>query len=110
MPVGMQATSATMDQTLTTLSVSLRNVMSEIRRLSTQVNNGVGGTPTQVLTAMGYSNTNSDAPGNQSDASYAAYLIGLFTTITALYYGTATQPATYDYDNALSALWAGLTE
>jgi hypothetical protein len=110
MPVGMQATNLTIDQTLTTLATSLRNIMEELRRLSTFVNNGAGGTPVQILTAAGYNNANSNAPGNQSDAAYAAYMIGLFNTVSALYYGTATQPSAYNYDTALAPLWAGLVQ
>lgn len=108
MSVGQQATKASMDQTLTAVSVQLRQVMSTISARWTFVNNGAAGTAVEVLTAIGYDNTNTDAPGGQSDAAYAEYVLNQLNTMAEIYYGQATQPSAYDFDNALAPMWAGL--
>jgi hypothetical protein len=95
-----------MDQTLTSLAVQLGNLSTVAERIYLLVNNGAAGTPVQVLTAIGYDNTNTDAPGNQSDAAYAAYLITMFHTLVQIYRGNAT-PAAYNYETALAPLTAG---
>lgn len=107
MSVGAQANKAVIDQNLTSLALQLRNVMQQIQNEWTFINNGAAGTPTQVLTALGYSNSNSDAPGAQSDASYAAYLLNNLNTLAGLYFGTATQASAFDFANALAPLSAG---
>lgn len=107
MTVGIQATKASMDQNLTQLSIQMRNLMTQIRNEWTAVNNGAAGTPVQVLTAMGYDNTTDSAPGNQTDASYASYLLNTLNTVAEVYFGQATQATDYDFDNALAPLWAG---
>jgi hypothetical protein len=108
MSVGEQASKAAMDQNLTSLAVQLRQLMQQIVNEWTFVNNGATGTPVQVLTSIGYNNSNSDAPGNQSDAAYASYLVNTLNTLAQVYFGRATQSTDYDFDNALAVLWAGL--
>lgn len=106
MTVGMQPTKAAFDQNLTQLALQLRSLMQQIRNEWTSVNNGADGTPVQVLTAMGYDNTTANAPGNQTDASYASYLLNTLNTVAEIYFGTATQATDYDFHNALAPLWA----
>lgn len=106
MPVGSQPSKAAMDQTLTSMAVQLRNLAATAEAMYLYVNNGAAGTPVQVLTAIGYNNTNTDAPGSQSDASYASYLLTMFHTLVQIYQGLAAPPA-YNYEGALAPLWAG---
>jgi hypothetical protein len=107
MSVGIQPTKASMDNNLTQLAVTMRNLMTQVQNEWTAVNNGASGTPVQVLTAMGYNNTNSDAPGNQSDAAYADYVLNTLNTLAQVYFGNATQGTDFDFNNALALLWAG---
>lgn len=107
MTVGIQATKASMDNNLTALAVQLRTVMTQISNEWTAVNNGAAGSPVEVLTAMGYDNTDDTSPGSQTDAAYASYLLNSLNTMAQLYFGTATQATEYDFNNALATLWAG---
>jgi hypothetical protein len=107
MTVGVQATKAAMDQNLTSLAIQLRQLMHQIANEWTDVNNGAAGTAVQVLTAMGYDNTTDSAPGGQTDASYASYLLNTLNTMAQVYFGNATQAATYNFNNALAPLMAG---
>jgi hypothetical protein len=107
MSVGMQANKAVMDQNLTQLALQMRNLMTQVANEWQSVNNGAGGTPVEVLTALGYDNSNTDAPGDQSDAAYASYLLNTMNTLAQIYFGQATQATEYDFDNALAVLWAG---
>lgn len=106
MSVGTQPSKAAIDQTMTSLAVQLRNLSATAEALYLYVNNGAAGTPVQVLTGIGYDNTNTNAPGNQSDAAYAAYLLTMFHTLVQIYQGLAA-PAAYNYEGALAPLWAG---
>jgi hypothetical protein len=107
MTVGVQATKAAMDQNLTSLALQLRSLMQQIANEWTDVNNGATGTGVQVLAAMGYDNTTDSAPGNQTDASYASYLLNTMNTVAEVYFGNATQAETYNFNNALAPLMAG---
>jgi hypothetical protein len=106
MSVGAQASKAVLDQNLTQLALQLRSAMQQIQNEWTFVNNGAAGSPVEVLTALGYDNANSDAPGGQSDASYASYLLNNLNTMAGLYFGTATQASPFDFANALAPLSA----
>jgi hypothetical protein len=106
MTVGAQSNSASISQNITNLSVALRNLLQSASNLSLQINGT--GTGLATLEAMGFGSTANDAnPGSISDAAYALQLIGYLNTIAEIYYGDATQPATFDYNNALAAMWAG---
>lgn len=107
MSVGEQATKTGMDQNLTVLAVQMRNLMQQVQNEWTNINNGAAGTAAEVLVGIGYDNTNTDAPGNQSDASYAAYVLNTMNTLAQLYFGNAVQPSTFNFYNALSPLMAG---
>lgn len=107
MSVGEQATKAGMDQALTQLAVQMRNLMQQVQNEWTNVNNGAAGTPAAVLVQMGYDNTNSDAPGAQSDAAYADYVLNTMNTMAQVFFGNATQADTFNFYNALAPLMAG---
>jgi hypothetical protein len=107
MSVGQQATKASTDQVLSSLAVQLRNVMQQILNEWTPVNNGAAGNNVAVLTEIGYDNTEETAPGGLTDAAYASYLLNTMNTMAQLYFGGATQASAYDFNTALSTLWAG---
>ena len=68
-----------------------------------------------ALTAIGYSNAPDPAnPGGVSDAALAAQYLGYMSTLGGIYYGVVQQggtggtgATTFNFDNALSPLWAG---
>jgi hypothetical protein len=96
MTVGQQASSAVIDQTLTSLALQLRVVMEKLRNLNTQVNGQGNGTA--YLEALGYSST---------DAAAALNLVGYMSNQQGVYFGTATVSSAFNFDTALSVLWAG---
>lgn len=107
MSVGIQATKAAMDQNLTSLAVQLRQLMQQVANEWTNVNNGAAGTAVEVLTAMGYDNTEATAPGGQTDAAYADYALNTMNTVAQVFFGSATQATDFDFYNALAPLMAG---
>lgn len=107
MSVGNQPTKQNIDQQLSNLAVQARQLAQGISNLWTQVNNGAAGSAQAVLASYGYNGANADAPGNQSDAAYASYLLNTLHTLAQVYGGQATQPQEFDFDNALSYLWNG---
>lgn len=93
MPVGNQASSAAVNQSLTTLALDLRGVCQSIRDFQTYVvTMGQSG-----LETLGFS-----AADAASVVSMASYL----NTVSGVYFGTATQASQFDFDNQLSGLWA----
>lgn len=98
MTVGQQANSTVMDQQLTSLSLQLRSCMDKLKRLSVQA--GATGNISTWLQSIGYS---------PADATAAATLIGYFSNLQGVYYGTATVGSAFNFDNALSVLWGGDT-
>lgn len=107
MPVGNQASSGMIDNSFTNLSVQLRNIMTSIGQLNTFISNGAAGTPVEVLASLGYDNTNTDASGGQSDASYANYILTQLHTLAQVYFGQGTQEQAYDFNGALAPMWGG---
>lgn len=112
MTVGTQANSQQIDARLTQLAVQMRNVMANVTYLNTQVNGQGNGLA--VLEAAGYSGGgNPDNPGSMSDAAYALQKLAYLSTLSGCYYGTVQQGGAggtgaveFDFDNALSTLWA----
>src|ERR1700722_5304618 len=106
MGVGVQSTSATVNNQLTNISVGIRGLMTQAVNLSTQINGQ--GTGLAVLAGIGYSTVPSSAnPGGVSDAQLASNMISYLNTIAGIYYGTAVQPTVFDFDQELSQLWGG---
>lgn len=115
MSVGGQANKESIDAALTDLAVSYRNLCTKIDRLSKQVNgqgNGIA-----YLTRVGYDNTaaNPANPGSQTDAAWALQAIAYLNTMSGVYHGLVRQggdgsagsATTFDFENALSLIWAG---
>lgn len=109
MPVGAAIGSGQVDNLITALAVQMRNVMTEISRLSKNVNGQGNGLA--FLESIGYSGTaNPDNPGGISDAQLAQNTISYLNTMSAVYFGAATQGTTFDFDQQLSAVWGGRVE
>lgn len=106
MPIGAgsQPTVATINQDLTNIAVAMRNVMRAAVELNTQVTGSESGLT--YLEEIGFgSAANPGNPGQVSDAQLALTMIGYLSTPAGVYFGTATQPSAFDFDNALSILW-----
>jgi hypothetical protein len=95
MAVGTQTSSVTMDQQMTYLAQQLREVMQKISNLSMFVNGQ--GTGLATLEAIGY---------NAEDAAAAQSMLSYLNTVAAIYFGTATQPSEFNFNQELSQLWA----
>ena len=112
MAVGIQFNKDQVDSRLTQLAVQLRNAMTSIAYMNTQVNGQGNGLA--VLEAAGYSGVaNPDNPASMSDAAYALQKLAYLNTVAGCYLGTVQQggtggtgAATFNFDNALSTLWA----
>jgi hypothetical protein len=102
MTVGETLTQAQVNNLLTQLALQVRNVMDQIRMQQTPVLN-MGQTG---LEGLGYSST---------DATTVLTLFGYLASLSQIYYGQLQQGGTggtgaieFDFDNALSAVWAGM--
>ena len=112
MAVGIQFNKDQVDSRLTQLAVRLRDVMADTTYLNTQVNGQGNGLA--VLEAAGYSSAANPAnPASMSDAAYALQKLAYLNTLAGCYLGTVQQggtggtgAATFNFDNALSTLWA----
>lgn len=103
MTVGAQATTTTINNLITQLSVGMRNMMQSVTDLSTFVN-GQGNGLT-FLESLGFSST---------DASTAQSAIAYLNTVAGVYYGTVqaggtggSAATTFNYNQELSQFWAG---
>jgi len=113
MSVGLQLNQAAMDQLLTNYAQQMRDLMQAVANLSLTVNGT--GQGLARLEAMGYSaEANPDNPASMSDAAYALQLIAYLNTVAGVCNGTVqaggtggTGAVAFNYDAALSVLWAG---
>lgn len=106
MPVGATIGRGQIDNTITAFAVQLRNLAAEIRNLDVSVNGQGNGLA--YLESIGYDSAANPAnPGGVSDAQFALNMISYMHTISGVYFGTATQGTTFDFDQALSQVWAG---
>jgi hypothetical protein len=106
MSVGNQASTGTISGALTAFSTNLRDTLLGVQNLSVFVN-GQGNGLT-ALENIGFSNAaNPDNPGGVSDAQWALNAIAYLNTVAAVFFGTATQAAEFDFNNALAPLWGG---
>lgn len=104
--VGGKVSSGTVDASLTSLALSMRNLMQQVSNLSTWINGQGNGLA--MLTALGYSSAaNPNNPGGISDAQLALNMISYLNTVAGVYFGTAKQPAQFNFNQELSQLWAG---
>jgi hypothetical protein len=106
MPVGATIGSDHLSNILTNLAVNFRNLAQQAANLSIEINGQ--GTGLAVLQSLGYSNTpNAANPGGISDAAWALQLVNYFSNVAGVWFGTATQASTFNYNNASAPLWAG---
>jgi hypothetical protein len=106
MSVGNQLTSDQFNSRLTSLALQLREWAHDVSSLSTNINGQDTGLA--VLEAAGFgSSPNAANPGDVSDAALAQNMLSYLNTVASLYYGEATQPSTFNFDQELSQLWAG---
>lgn len=106
MPVGAAIGSDQVNNIMSALSVQLRDVMRQIYNLNLNVNGQGNGLA--YLQSIGFSSTaNPNNPGGVSDAQLALNMISYLNTVAGVYFGTATQTTTFNFDQQLSMLWAG---
>lgn len=106
MPVGAQTSQATINGSITSCAVQLRQVCQQIHNLSTQVNGQGNGLA--MLEAIGFSSApDPDNPGDISDALLAQNVIAYLNTVAGVYFGTATQASQFNFDQELSQAWGG---
>jgi hypothetical protein len=106
MPVGATIGADQINNTITSLAVRTRDLMEEIRHLDLEVNGQGNGLA--YLESIGFDSAANPAnPGGKSDAQYALDTISYMHTISGVYFGTATQGTAFNFDQALSAVWAG---
>lgn len=94
MAIGNQASVAGINSQLTSYAVQLRNLCDQIKIF----NEFIGTLGAAGLETLGFAS---------ADATAVVNTAAIMNTVSALYYGTATQATDYDFDNALSGLWAG---
>jgi len=94
MSVGSQTTQAKTDSTLTALATQMRDLATNVLHQQAFLNKlGLTG-----LQGLGY--TAADAQTVLNDANYMA-------TVMQVYKGTATQATVFNFEDALTSLWAG---
>lgn len=94
MAVGTGTSQSNVNANLTGYAIQMRNLCDAIRNEQEGiVDLGLAG-----LEALGFSS---------GDAQTVLNMWSYMNTISGVYYGTATQGSEFDFDNALSVLWAG---
>lgn len=107
MSVGNQATVASVNQQMAQIAMQMRNVMQAAVNLSEGVNGQGAGLAT--LEAVGFgSDANPNNPGGVSDAQLALSMISYLNTPAGVYFGTATQPDAFDFNQVLAQLLVGI--
>lgn len=94
MAAGMQPTVTGINQALSSYAQQLRNLCWQISNLNLEI----GQLGTAGLEAIGY---------GAADAATVVNMAAILNTVAAVYAGTATQAAEYNFNTALAPLWAG---
>ena len=106
MPVGAVIGHDQINNLITSLAVRMRDLMQDVGELDLMVNGQGNGLA--WLEGIGFDGTPNPAnPGGKSDAAYALDIISYMHTVAGVYFGTATQATAYNFNQALSAVWAG---
>lgn len=106
MPVGSQATVASINQSITSLSVQLRELTHQMQNLSTSVNGQGNGLA--YLESIGFGSAANPAnPGGVSDAQLALNMISYLNTVQGVVNGTASQATDFNFNQELSQCWGG---
>ena len=106
MPVGAPVGSSQIDNIITALAVRLRDTCRQISNLNLAVN-GQGAGLAYLESLGSGSDANPANPGSVSDAALALSMISYLNTVAAIYFGAATQPSEFSFDQELSQVWAG---
>ena len=94
MSIGNQASTGSINNMLTQYAISLRDDCQNILNLQEFITTlGVAG-----LEALGFDST---------DAASVVTMVSYLNTIAEVFNGTATQGTEFDFNNALSGLYAG---
>jgi hypothetical protein len=101
MAVGTQASTATINDSLSSLALSMRGLAEQIIDQALFIDNlGTAG-----LETLGF---------NSTDAATVLQMIGYMNTVAGVYYGTVQQGGSggtgasdFNFNNALSSLWGG---
>jgi hypothetical protein len=95
MAAGVQPTQAQVNQNAGALALNLRSAMQAIVNFQAWL----AATQTAAsLEALGFS---------AADAATLISSVGNMSTLASIYAGTATQPATFNYEANSNALWGG---
>lgn len=94
MSVGTQPNQGNINQTLTQLALAIRDLANQMVDQRAYLNK-LG---TTGLEAVGFS---------AQDAATVLTMIDYMGTVADLYHGTATQATEFDFEDALTPLWAG---
>ena len=106
MSAGASVGSSQIDNTITALAVSLRDICRQVYNLNLLVNGQGAGLA--YLESIGYGSAANPAnPGGISDAELALNIISYLNTVAGIYFGTATQASAFNFDQQLSEVWAG---
>lgn len=94
MPVGQQPSQGSVNQTLTNLALQWRDLAQQSVQQREYLNSlGAAGLEAINFTAQ--------------DAATVLLLIDYMGTVADVYHGVATQATTFNFENALTSLWAG---
>jgi hypothetical protein len=106
MPVGATIGHDQVNNTITSLAVRMRDLMEDVTNLDLSVNGQ--GQGLAYLESIGFSGTPNPAnPGGISDAELAQNTISYLTTVAKMYYGQVVTSPAFNFNQQLSAVWAG---
>lgn len=109
--VGQQPTSESINETLTSLALQMRNLMQMVANLNAQVNGANNGLA--YLESIGFASASNAAnPNSWSDAQYALEALAYLNQPAGVYYGTTqsggsggTGAILFNINAALAFLW-----
>jgi hypothetical protein len=94
MAIGNQPTVTSVNNDLSNYATQMRNLMQQVQEFNLEV----AALGTTGLETVGF---------NATDAANVVSTAAIMNTVSAVYFGTATQATLYNFNNALAGLWAG---
>lgn len=99
MAIGSQPTVAGLNNSLTQYATQMRDLMGQVSNFNLEVAAlGTAGLENLGGTGLGFS---------AADASAFLNMAAILNTPAAIYFGNATQASQYNFNTALSPVWAG---
>jgi hypothetical protein len=95
--IGIQTNAVQLNGVAGDIALKMRNICQAAMALNEYITTVGGATGLQDPT-IGF---------DSADATAFATAVNYLATISALYFGTASQPTNFDFDNAVSALYGG---